>query len=68
MSMVCMNSAWVRPPADDAHLDTILQVPTGKPVETVNPGADIEIIARSLAVDGKVAKVGGVIGILTVPH
>jgi hypothetical protein len=43
----------VRPRADDAHLDTILQVPTGKPVETVNPLADIEIVARALAVDGK---------------
>ena len=28
----------VRPRADDAHLDTILQVPTGKPVETNGSG------------------------------
>ncbi len=43
----------VGPRTDDADLDTILQVPTGKPVEAVNPVADIEIVARALAVDGK---------------
>ena len=41
----------VRPRADDAYFDRM--IPTGEPIETVNPVADIEIVARALPVDGK---------------
>src|SRR5262249_44962860 len=41
----------VGPRADDAYFDRM--IPTREPIETVNPVADIEIVARSLAVDGK---------------
>jgi hypothetical protein len=41
----------VGPRADDAYFDRM--IPTREPIETVNPVADIEIVARALAVDGK---------------
>ena len=36
---------------DDPYFDRM--IPTGKPIETINPVADIEVVARSLPVDGK---------------
>ena len=36
---------------DDPYFDRM--IPAGKPIETVNPVAYIEIVARALAVDGK---------------
>src|SRR6202008_742825 len=41
----------VRPRADNAYFDWM--IPAREPVETVNPGTDIEIVARALPVDGK---------------
>jgi hypothetical protein len=41
----------IGPRTDDAYFDRM--IPAGKPIETVNPIADIEIVARALAVDGK---------------
>ena len=43
----------VRPGADDADLDARFCVPAGKAIETIEPVADIKIVVRSLAVDGK---------------
>src|ERR1700751_158247 len=41
----------VGPRADDAYFDRM--IPTREPIETINPVADIEIVAGALAVDGK---------------
>src|ERR1700751_4989413 len=41
----------VGPRTDDAYLDRM--IPTREPVEAINPVADIEIVARALAVDGE---------------
>jgi hypothetical protein len=39
--------------ADDAHLDTILRVPTGEAVEAIEPQARVQVVEGALVVDGE---------------
>ncbi len=41
----------VRPGADDAHMDPITFVPTGKAINNIDPISGVEIINRTLSVD-----------------
>ena len=43
------EKCMIRPRTDHEDLDTILPIPPSKPIETVKPVADVEIIKGALA-------------------